>query len=261
MPHNYFEITQKTMRVKPWAKAVTSRLPGIQPLDIVDWVWVDDAFDRQMLYREYLMKHHASSVLATRSDAHEAVDELLALLVVHLKTVDGYAVNNAGVIRPDGVLVPLDQWPAMETIGRLGQQDFCVLTKPGDEHVLQAAALCFPASWCLDEKIGKPMIAIHQPVETYSGLMAKKVQKMFDLMRPEQALWRANCLIYSDPNLYQPRREDIKRQLTGKKRWVRVERQTLRKLPKSGAIVFGIHSFVVPEDCLSATDRADLNLG
>jgi hypothetical protein len=261
MSHKYSEITQKMMRVKPWLKAATSRLPGIQPLDLRDWVWVDDAFSRQMLYREYLMNNQTNAVLAMRKEANAAVDELLEMLVAHLKTVDGYLVSSKGVMRPDGVLVPLDKWPAIETIGRLGQQDFCVLTKQCDEHVLQAAALCFPASWRLDEKIGRPMVAIHEPVDNYSVVMAKKVQKMFDLMRPEQPLWRANCLIYSDPDLFQPRREDIKRQLTGTKRWVRVERQTLRKLPQSGAIVFGIHSFVVPEERMSGEDRAHLNLG
>ncbi len=260
MPHKYSEITQKEMRVKPWLKPATSRLPGIQPLDLRDWVWVDDAFERQMLYREHLMNNQASKVLAMRKGADAAVEELLEMLVAHLETVDGYVIGIEGVTRPDGVLIPLDKWPAIETIGRLGQQDFCVLTKQGDEHVLQAAALCFPASWRLEDKIGKPMVAIHEPVDNYSGVMAKKVQNMFDLMRPEQPLWRANCLIYSDPDLFQPRPEDIKRQLTGTKRWVRVERQTLRKLPQSGAIVFGIHSSVVPEERMSSDDRAYLNL-
>ncbi len=261
MPHKFSEITQKAMRVKPWLKAATSRLPGIQPLDLSDWVWVDDAFERQMLYREHLMNNQTSKVLAMRTDVHVAVNELLEMLVSHLKTVEGYVVGSEGVMRPDRVLVPLGKWTAIETIGRLGQQDFCVLTKQGNEHVLQAAALCFPASWRLEDKIGKPMVAIHEPVDNYSGVMAKKVQNMFDLMRPEQPLWRANFLIYSDPDLFQPRREGIKRQLTGTKRWVRVERQTLRKLPQSGAIVFGIHSFVAPEDRMSAEDRAYLNLG
>jgi hypothetical protein len=147
----------------------------------------------------------------------------------------------------------------METIGRLVQQDFCVLTKVGTEHVLQAAVLCFPASWSLAEKIGKPLIAIHEPVDQYDDMQAKKVQNMFDLMRPEQSLWRANMLVYSNPDLFQPRRENNRRNLTGDRRWARVERQSLRKLPKTNAIIFGIHTSVVRFETLNLKDQLALS--
>jgi len=254
MDHGFSEITQNDLPVKPWRAEALRRLPGIQPLELTDWVWVDDVFARQMAYREHLLEYRPKEVLATCEGAGDAVEELLATLLAHLPSVEGYDVHKDGVQRPDGQFVPTDRWGAMETIGRLGQQDFCVLTKTGDEHVLQAAVLCFPASWCLDQKIGKPLGAIHIPVESYDTVQARKVQKMFDLMRPEQPLWRANCLVYSDPDLFQPRREENKRSLQGDQRWVRVERQTLRKLPKTGAVVFGIHTSQVRMNTLSAKD-------
>lgn len=254
MDHEFSEITQKDLPVKPWRVEALHRLPGIQPLELVDWVWVDDVFARQMAYREYLLEHRSKDVLATCSGSDDAVEELLETLLAHLPSVAGYNVHKDGVLRPDGKFVPTGRWGAMETIGRLGQQDFCVLTKVDDEHVLQAAVLCFPASWCLGQKIGKPLGVIHIPVERYDTMQAKKVQKMFDLMRPEQPLWRANCLVYSDADLFQPRREENKRKLQGDQRWVRVERQTLRKLPKTGAVVFGIHTSLVRMSTLSAED-------
>jgi hypothetical protein len=76
--------------------------------------------------------------------------------------------------------------------------------------------------------------------------MARRVQRLFDLMRPLQPLWRANWLTYRDAELFQPRREDEVRPRpapgTG---FVRSERQSLIKLA-SGAVVFAIHTYVVP---------------
>jgi len=247
---NTVEITQSDLLVKPWMKSAMRRLPGVQPLDIKDWILVDDAYARQMAYRDHLMTNKPEAVLATCSEASDAVAELLDVLLSHLNTVDGYEVQDKRMKRPDGEFVPTDHYGQMETIGRLLQQDFCVLNKTGDEHVLKAAALCFPASWRLDQKIGKPLGAIHSPVSSYDAVLARKVQKMLDLMRPEQALWRANCLIYSNPDLFQPQRRIDRPDLYGAQKWVRVERQTLRKLPQTGAVVFGIHTSQVRLDSL-----------
>ncbi|MBT4323411.1 MAG: DUF3445 domain-containing protein, partial [Rhodobacterales bacterium] len=40
--------------------------------------------------------------------------------------------------------------------------------------------------------------------------------------------------------------------------WVRVERQTFCKLPETQAIIFGIHTYVVPIDILSNIQRETL---
>ena len=40
--------------------------------------------------------------------------------------------------------------------------------------------------------------------------------------------------------------------------WMRVERQSFCKLPKSDAVVFGIHSIVVPFDRLTRDQRVSL---
>jgi hypothetical protein len=78
-------------------------------------------------------------------------------------------------------------------------------------------------------------------------------------MNSKQDMWRANWLIYNDPNLHQPRRstEVRSRDLT-KEQWVRVERQTFCKLPETQAIIFGIHTYVVPIDILSNIQRETL---
>ena len=135
----------------------------------------------------------------------------------------------------------------MTFLGRLVQNDFCILQKIGKQHVLTAAALCFPASWSLEEKFLKPLIDIHTPVKEYNDVIAKRVQRLFDGLQIDRPLWRFNALYYEDPHLFQPRRANQPRRkpTPNKANYYRSERQTLVKLPKSGAIIFGIHTFVV----------------
>jgi hypothetical protein len=80
---------------------------------------------------------------------------------------------------------------------------------------------------------------------------------MFSAIRVEQPLWRANFLLYTDADLHQPRREgDIR----GKSdpRYVRVERQSFRRLPVTGAVVFGIHTYVADINTLTPIERSEL---
>ena len=109
------------------------------------------------------------------------------------------------------MIVPLDPDQPLLTLGRLFQEDFCILEQTGPEHALTAAILCFPASWTLSQKLGRPMTEIHIPVESYTPDIARRVQRLFDAIRPDQPLWRANSLIYDDPTLHQPRLEGERR--------------------------------------------------
>ena len=65
--------------------------------------------------------------------------------------------------------VAIDRGDPMGTLGHLVQEDLCLMEKRGEEHVLTAAVLCFPASWRLADKIGRPLEAIHVPVPEYDA--------------------------------------------------------------------------------------------
>ena len=144
-------------------------------------------------------------------------------------------------------VVEIDFDEPMMFLGRLVQNDFCILQKANEEHVLTAASLCFPASWSLDEKFLKPLIDIHVPVKEYDDNIAKRVQRLFDGLQINQPVWRFNAMYYEDPNLFQPRsiNQPRRKPAPNKVNYFRSERQTLIKLPESEAIIFGIHTFVV----------------
>lgn len=136
------------------------------------------------------------------------------------------------------------------------QEDLCILQKQGDSHVLTAAVMCFPSSWDVREKIGRSISSIHAPVPEFSTV-SSTVERMLSAIRVEQPLGRANFLIYTDPELHQPRGEGVLKPINSTApRYIRVERQTFRRLPETRAVVFAIHTFIVPESGLTAEEHA-----
>jgi len=251
-------ICQKTLPEAPWLQPQTARLPGIQPLDMGDWLRVDEAFAAQMALREQLIAERPQDVSAGDLDG-AAARELRDTILAHLGA--GYTRQGDRVTRPDGGVVTLDAAPALITAARLVQEDLCLLeVGPEGEHVLTAAVLCFPASWTLAEKINRPLGAIHVPVESYTPDMARRVQRLFDAIRPERPLWRQNALLYASPALYHPKTEDAPRDDRAVDTpYLRSERQSLLRLPESGAVAFTIHTYLVRVEHLSPEQRAGLS--
>lgn len=254
-------ILQSRLPFAPWMDPRTARLPGVLPVEGDDWLRVDDAYAGQMAERGRLIAGQPEAVHAMLDSARPAAEELYAVILARLARTPGFQVGAQEVLRPDGVTVTLDPVAPLRTLGLLVQEDLCLMEKAegaGDEHVLTGAILCFPASWSLAEKLGRPLIGIHRPVPDYETEIARRVQRLFDAIRPEQPLWRMNSLVYRDPSLHQPRREADPRIDRRGGSFVRAERQTLIRLPKTRAVVFAIHTYVVDIASLTAEELAGL---
>lgn len=218
------------------------RLPGVSPCGAEDWLRVDDAYAAQMRYRLHLLDDRRDAVLWMEPGALDAGREVLREALNILPGL-GFDVSHDAVTCPDGRRVPLDHDAPLLTLGQLVQQDICILEKRVEEHVLTGAVLCFPANWRLAEKAGRPLTAIHDPVEEYDTEIAKRVQRLFDGVRVGRPIWRFNRLSYVEADLHQPwkKRED------GAPLFIRSERQCILRMPQTDAVIFTIHTFTVPK--------------
>lgn len=252
-------ILQQGLFDAPWGEASFRRLPGMRPVGRDDWLVVDEAYAAQMALRDRLIADRRDAVLALLPEAGKAASELVGLALATLARRSGFTVGTAQARRPDGESVTLDPDDPLGTVGRLVQEDVCILQKRGEEHVLTGAVLAFPSGWTLSEKIGRPLTRIHRPVDTYDADIARRVQRLLDGVRVGQPLMRANTLWHRDPALHAPRREgDPKPAGRGDRTYLRSERQCLVRLPETGAVVFTIHTVVVEAGALTAEERATL---
>ncbi len=236
-------------RHTPYDPAALKPLPGIAPMHPDEWLLVDEAFAAQMALRDGLLAQRSNDVVAMLPAAAAAADELLARVLEYLSGQPAYRVADHQVIRPDGAEVAIDRARPMQCLTRLVQEDLCIMEKPAgqSEHILSAASLCFPAAWLLAEKIGRPMLHIHHTVPDYDPNTAKRVQRLLDGVQPGRPLWRFNGHAHVDPRLFNPQSIHDKRPYPEQEteRWWRTERQTLTRLPDSGAVVFSIHTYML----------------
>lgn len=252
------EILQSSLPTAPWADPRLRRLPGIQPLDITDWLRVDDAYTGQMALRDTLIAERRDEVHALLPEAEAAAAELYARVLADLPGL-GFRCGAETALRPDGVEVALDPAQPLVTLGRLVQEDFCIMQPDGaGEHMLTGAILCFPAGWRLDEKIGRAMVRIHVPIAYYTEDIARRVQRLFDGIRDGAPMWRQNAHLSAAP-LFNPRSEAEGKDLRkGALPWIRSERQCLLKLPQSGAVIFSIHTYRIARESLTPEQEAAL---
>lgn len=238
------EILNAALPPEQSTRASVPRMPGIAPLEMAQWLQISDVYAAQMALRRNLIAQRPKDVLAEASPALGG--ELLELVLTQLARRTNFEVTAEAVVCADGVRVALDRAAPLATLAQIVQEDFCLLVPQDGVYVMHAAVLCFPASWTLAEKLNRPLLGIHAPVPSYTPDLAKRVQRLFDAIRPEAPMWRANALFYDTPELFHPRTEGAPREIHGAAQpYLRSERQSLVRLAQSGAVVFSIHTYMV----------------
>lgn len=234
----------------PFAHPRTRHAPGLSPLDPAEWTVRHADFEAQMAYRRRLLAEKPDAVLGALAEGEDPAIELLECLIAHL-----------GEARP---LTPAERFCPLTATGRLVAEDFCLLLPDAaaGEYRLVAAVLCFPSRWLLSEKLGQPLTIIHDPVPDYDGTLARRVNRVFETLRPECPLYRVNWLIHTLPELHLPVGAAEKcagEAVSDGPFYLRTERQTLVRLPGTGAVAFGIKTSVTPIEALSADEAASLH--
>jgi hypothetical protein len=152
----------------------------------------------------------------------------------------------------------------LEQAARSIWEDLCILTRREGEDIyrLTGAAVAFPTDWRPADKLGLPLIALHKPIHGYAEQLATGVDHFMSKLQPGKAFGRCNWFIAPTPALRwvgePPERAfaHVTADNAGETLFVRSERQTLSKLPETGAIVFTIGVYVAPLGSLSPANIA-----
>ncbi len=215
---------------------------GLRPLEASKWLEVDSHRDEELALKDDLIKQQHEVVVAVRPEGDEASAELLEEVVSFLCS---YHPN-----------LPVDTDPNDHPIvaaSRLVQEDLCVLVR-SDAWRLQAACVCFPSRWSLVEKIGATLDNIHGPVPLYGEELSQPTNSVFDRMTSKRSFWRLNWTLLESSALHQPTSGRTSPEAKLGDWSFRVERQTIRQLPRTKAVVFTIRTYVTSLDELCAME-------
>jgi len=230
---------------------------GLKPLELDRWLEIDDDFGAYLTEKRRLYAELPDKVFVEEAGTRDAQREVLELVEAHMAACHPRKLDEARTTDTAGPPTPVDA--PLVAASLLVQDDLILMRRGEDGWRLAAGSLCFPSSWSLTEKFGKPLHRIHDPVPGFgTGTRpAEVISRMFDNLQG-QAVERFNWSIQANDALYHPLsdRQRIARAADRPSNFpdgdinahafIRVERQTLRKLPLSRDILFTIRIHLDP---------------
>ena len=143
-------------------------------------------------------------------------------------------------------------------------EDLATLVRDGSGWRLVEAFVAAPSVWALDDKIGRALGEVHAPVPGFATGTPndRTVARMFDALRDGEPVVRGSWSLHADARRFLPRHApDHAARLAATALdalHLRGERQTLRRLPRSGAVLFTIDTTIRPVASLDGAERGAL---
>ena len=241
---------------------------GLLKVSEGEWFEIFDQQERafQLTEKRKLLANYHDDIFMADPSAFMASKEVLNLMLEHLPSIrpDLYLRKSNAIRLKSHSGFDGEEWSTdlktnevhpLDLAARLVQEDLIIML-PQDPHKprasmgwwLAAGSVSFPSRWSLKNKFGLPMDIIHAPVPFYKEQIQTAVNSFFNQMPRDEIYSRRNWSLYDNSFLRhdgteQPNKVSLKNIDSinaGERLWLRVERQTIRKLKKTGAILFTI---------------------
>jgi hypothetical protein len=241
---------------------------GVSKIEAGRWIEVDGQLPRYLAEKARLRRVAPRQTFVETPDTREAQRELLELLTQHLLRhfPDAYHRDAQGaMVLAHGGRVDLEEahTPPLMVAASLVQEDLILMRRDAEGWRLAAGSLCFPSSWHLLDKFGKTIAQIHGPVPGFGigSRNADVISRMFDNLPQSEVYLRWNWGFYDDGALYHPAPGNGTHSFGAhgslSEIYLRLERQTLRKLPGSGDVVFTIRTHLNALETLKGHPQCD----
>jgi hypothetical protein len=143
----------------------------------------------------------------------------------------------------------------------LVSDDLVVMSPVNGDWLCTALTLTAPTFFSIDDAFGRDLTALHGPVPDGVRL-AQRIGRVFVGLRPELVLERFNWTLQCGPDRHTPdgaplraRAASVLPKNAESTVHLRVERQTIRRLPQTGAVLFTIRVCLDPLSAIAPADR------
>jgi hypothetical protein len=229
----------------PFLSGPASLAPGLKPIAPEKLIAPDTEAETWLPEKRRIMRDRRAEVFVSNLPDVE-LEEAASLVSRHLPPSE-------------------EVWPTpLEAAAARVSDDLCLLRR-GEDGLwrLEAANLVAPTFWLLSEKAGQPLGGLHDPVPDANPGLVARIARMFDALRPGQVLERFNWTVQAGDARFTPSAAPLKALAAATPDeealdvlHLRVERQTISKLPDTGLLLFTIRIAVDPlEAALSSAER------
>ncbi|KDR69010.1 hypothetical protein GALMADRAFT_272187 [Galerina marginata CBS 339.88] len=226
------------------------------------WIELESTYRERVAQRKQLYADHGKAIIDMLPGSGSACQELMEMVIQFLCArypnqfqVEATWKSRIFLNRILGISSDTKVVNPLEFLLEHVPEDFLIVqedTRTG-LYVLRAAVSCSAVGWRLAEKMGKPLHEVHGPVPDYKEKMQSSMDRYFTNMPSDKPIQRGSWsleigqLLYSQPG--DPHfgfRERQEPNLQVEDIFLRVDWQTLRRLPKSRAIVFNFKALFTP---------------
>jgi hypothetical protein len=240
---------------------------GLRAVDPRNWIELDNDYPKYHSDKASRIEERSEKCIGIHEDAYPATMELLEELIEYLpKRYPGmFKRTSVGLENIwSGESFNITERPLMEcpmTIcSRLIQDDLALMIeRPDGQYYLLAGSILLPGFWRLSDKFGMPLSEIHTSgdVPHFKEKLESGMMKFFRRLNCETIYCRNNYFIQVDDSLpwsWSIGNEDhpavswntAEKNKAIAHHWFRSERQSLRRLPKTGAVCFTIRTYFHP---------------
>jgi len=238
---------------------------ALRPLDLANWIEIGDDYDHEMDAKKSVFAENFSTANAFQPNTEDESAEVLAELIEHLVTTrpDWFARDGREIVnhhRHERFPVEPNsngEWAEhpLVTCARLVQEDFALLVERDGRLIFGGGSVCFPNRWDLNSKLGLTMSEVHAPVDRLNEQLEDPIDSFFQRLSSDKSFWRMGWGVLDTDELYQavdgtapesPGLPALGDPATGDRLFLRVERETIRRFPKTNCVLFTIRSYVRP---------------
>ncbi|BCJ89829.1 hypothetical protein IZ6_05640 [Terrihabitans soli] len=222
---------------------------GMNLLDPKDWIEVDARLPEYLKEKARLLAEDRDEVFREEPATRAAQAEVLDLLLNHLPARFPQIYRRDGRLMevvPAGLHVDVEDESEAPFVraARLIQEDLVLMRKGEGGYRFAAGSVSFPSSWALKDKFGKTLDGLHTPVPGYADFLSGRVARIFENLPADKPVWRMGWSLHPDNALHHPVGHPWPEGELSP--YVRLERQTLRRLPISGDVLFTIRIHIDP---------------
>ncbi|HVN01590.1 MAG TPA: heme-dependent oxidative N-demethylase subunit alpha family protein [Caulobacteraceae bacterium] len=229
-----------TIRHAPWADAPPTFAIGLRPIPLDAWLEGGEADPAAR--KDPLFAARRDLVWAETEGSRPGQAEVLAL------------IEAAGA-----KIEPGPDLPPLYAAARAVPDDLCLMERREGDWRLTALSLSAGTFFTAAEVIGKPLASLHAPVPGFGARFLARVARIFDALQPDAVLERRNWTVMAGDDLHAPEGAAVRERIASitpeaaaRALFVRVERQTIRKLPATGGVLFTIRVWRHPLAALDA---------
>lgn len=137
------------------------------------------------------------------------------------------------------------------------EEDLCVMAPDADQRYrLVAGSVASPSFWRLADKMGQELIDIHDRVAGLRARLGPRMARFFQQLPADRVYMRGNWFVHACPEPFGTPDDARPRPVASPggvaDLFLRCERQTLRRLPATGAVLFAIRVYLTPVTALAA---------